>query len=108
MRVMFYPVGRPPEVREIDGSLKSMQGLVCGYIEVLDHERFEGLVYVFDEDGKIDRRTANRVIYGGNDYIAGDFFICRADGPDMVSLTEEDIEKLLREEGPSDTEAKEE
>ena len=108
MRVMFYPVGRPPEVREIDGSLKSMQGLVCGYIEVLDHERFEGLVYVFDEDGKIDRRPANRVIYGGNDYIAGDFFICRADGPDMVSLTEEDIEKLLREEGPSDTEAKEE
>ena len=108
MRVMFYPVGRPPEVREIDGSLKSMQGLVCGYIEVLDHERFEGLVYVFDEDGKIDRRPANRVIYGGNDYIAGDFFVCRADGPDMVSLTEEDIEKLLREEGPSDTEAKEE
>ena len=104
MRVMFYPVGRPPEVREIDGSLKSMQGLVCGYIEVLDHERFEGLVYVFDEDGKIDHRPANRVIYGGNDYIAGDFFVCRADGPDMVSLTNEDIEKLLKEEGPSDTE----
>ena len=107
MRVMFYPVGRPPEVREIDGSLKSMQGLVCGYIEVLDHERFEGLVYVFDEDGKIDHRPANRVIYGGNDYIAGDFFVCRADGPDMVSLTDEDIEKLLKDEGPSDTEAKE-
>ena len=108
MRVMFYPVGRPPEVREIDGSLKSMQGLVCGYIEVLDHERFEGLVYVFDEDCKIDSKPVNRVVYGGNDYIAGDFFICRADGPDMVSLTEEDIEKLMREEGPSDTEAKEE
>lgn len=108
MRVMFYPVGRPPEVREIDGSLKSMQGLVCGYIEVLDHERFEGLVYVFDEDCKIDSRPVNRVIYGGNDYIAGDFFVCRADGPDMVSLTDDDIEKLLKEEGTSDTEAKEE
>ena len=103
MRVMFYQVGRPPEVREIDGSLKSMQGLVCGYIEVLDHERFEGLIYVMDEDGKIDHRPANRVIYGGNDYIAGDFIVCRADGPDMVSLTDEDIEKLMREEGSSDT-----
>ena len=98
MRVMFYPFGRPTEVREIDGILKSMQGLVCGYIEVLDHERFEGLIYVMDEDGKIDHRPANRVIYGGNDYIAGDFFVCRADGPDMVSLTDKDIEKLMREE----------
>ena len=85
-----------------------MQGLVCGYIEVLDHERFEGLVYVFDKDCKIDSKPVNRVVYGGNDYIAGDFFVCRADGPDMVSLTDEDIEKLMKEEGPSDTEDKEE
>ena len=58
---------------------------------------------MMDEDGKIDHRPANRVIYGGNDYIAGDFIVCRADGPDMVSLTDEDIEKLMREEGSSDT-----
>ena len=51
MRVVYLKVGRPPVVKDIDGSLESMQELVGGYIQSVPLSYNTALVC--DEDGKM-------------------------------------------------------
>ena len=54
MRVVYLKVGRPPVVKDIDGSLESMQELVGGYIQSVPLSYNTALVC--DEDGKVKGR----------------------------------------------------
>lgn len=76
MRVLIIEPRKCPHVAEIDDSLKSMQEIVGGYIEVICP--FEDKVaIVCDEDGKLKPDTEwNRLIPECNDVIKGTFFIC--------------------------------
>ena len=106
--VLLYPANVPkkPVYRLLapapeGGMLKTMQNVVDGYIEVIPHPDNEELLIVCDEEGKMKDKPFNRPLYVDGerkDVICGDFFICREDGEDMVSLTEEDIEWLLNED----------
>ena len=108
IEVLFYPVNpdEQPSRRLLapdpeGGLLKTMQNVVGGFIEVIPHPDKEELLIVLDEEGKMKSKGYNRPLrFKGSvhDYIAGEFFICRKDGEDMVSLTEEDIEWLLNED----------
>ena len=71
MRVLIIEPRKCPHVAEIDDSLKSMQEIVGGYIEVICP--FEDKVaIVCDEDGKLKPDTEwNRLIPECNDVIAG-------------------------------------
>ena len=106
--VLFYPANDPktPVKRLLapdpeGGLLKTMQTIVDGYIEVIRHPDNGDLLIVMDEEGKMKGKNPTRAIYVDGilkDYICGSFFICRKDGEEMTSLTEEDFEWLMNED----------
>ncbi len=64
-----------------DTSLKSLQGAVGGYIEIVNAPN--GKLIVLDEEGKLKGKAVNLVatrLYGNpNDVIVGDVVICDKD-----------------------------
>jgi hypothetical protein len=85
IRVVLIRTGEKPEVREIDGSLGSMQALVNGDIEM--HHMGGNFQLVCNEDGMALGLPQNSC------GILGDYFItkCDAEG-NAVSLTDQDVE----------------
>lgn len=88
MRVLVKEVGKDAEVREIDDSLESMQGIVGGYIE--DVYIGNGVHIVCNEEGKIDGLPTN--LETEYDEIVGNVLFCATDAWDYCSLTDEQIE----------------
>lgn len=78
MKVLVVEPGKIPYEAELDGSLKSMQTAVGGDIERY-YPYEEPVVFVCNDEGKINGLPLNRTIYGRNgermDTIAGPFFI---------------------------------
>ena len=76
MRVLIIEPRKCPHVAEIDGSLKSMQEIVGGYIEVICPFA-DKVAIVCNEEGKLKPDTEwNRLIPECGDIIKGTFFIC--------------------------------
>lgn len=101
MKVLVVEVGRQPMVQELDGSLRSMQEIVEGYIQPVYPWR-EEVALVCNEEGKINGMALNRPLLDDRgqlvDIIAGTFFICSApiDSESFQSLTDEQIERYSR------------
>ena len=95
MRVLFIPCGKHPEIREIDGSLKSMQQLVGGLIEEV-HSGDDAAALICNEESLLLNLKPNRSIeqegLDGYTIIRGDFFLCGVNGENYTSLSEELIE----------------
>jgi len=100
IKVLFFPVGREPYIREVENTLKPMQELVKGYIEVFALDRlygsqFEsGALAVMNEEGKFTPGIKpNRNVYFRDNLIDtfyGDFFICGDDDEgNFISVTPE-------------------
>ena len=98
------------ELAQIDGSLKSMQYEVNGWIEVVPLT--SSLRLVIDEEGKLYELNENPVATVllrhfikrlADDRVVGPAFLCSFDGKEsLVSLTDEDYEtaaKVLRSYG---------
>lgn len=82
-----------PEKITIDNNLKSKQECVEGLIEYFYVPKYDDVVFICNEEGKINGMEPNRDI--GHDIIFGPFLIVGDDyelGEDR-SLTEEQIEK---------------
>jgi len=96
MKVLVKRVDKSSEVIEINGSLKSMQDLVGGYIEivilwsVLGFKKCDYLL-VCNEEGMLKGLMPQGI---GDRVYFGDVFFCRSEGADMVGLNDEDIEKI--------------
>ena len=92
MRVLFIPCGKKPEIREIDGSLKSMQELVGGLIEDVSWDDAK-MALICNDEGLLLGLPPNRSIRweetGGCAIIHGDFFLCGVDGENYTSLSPE-------------------
>lgn len=89
--VVVEPLTEPYE-KVIDSSLKAMQQVVEGSIEVID---IEGYDIVLNEEGKLIGGLINRHI--GSDVIVGTFFVCNHDNAgNFTSLTEEDVNKVIK------------
>lgn len=101
MKVLVVEAGRQPMVKEIEGSLRSMQEIVRGYIQPVYPWR-EEVALVCNEEGKINGMALNRPLFDDRgqlvDIIAGTFFICSApiDSESFQSLTDEQIERYSR------------
>lgn len=75
MEALYIEVGKCPRKVEIDGSLKSMQKLVGGFIECAYY--FPDVVLVCNEEGMIQGMPFNRVIQKDGQALAaicGNFF----------------------------------
>ena len=98
MRVLVVEPERRPEVREIDGSLRSMQEVVGGLIQALAPFD-EPVALVCNNEAKLINLPANRGLRDEDgklyDIICGTFFLCGApaDSDHFVSLTPEQIER---------------
>ena len=101
MRVLIVEPKRRPEVKEIDGSLKSMQEVVGGLIQAL-YPFDEPVALVCNDEGKLMNLPANRGLRDENgqiyDIIVGTFFICGApgDSDNFTSLTVEQIKRYCK------------
>ncbi len=98
MRIVYVEAGKSPQVKNIEGSLKEMQGLVGGYIELL-YPFNDTAVIVCNDEGKIMGLPLNRSIKHPEtgelyEIIAGNFFICDAppDSDKLESLSSEQVE----------------
>jgi len=98
MRVLVVEPERRPEVREIDGSLKTMQGIVGGYIQAI-YPFDDPVALVANDEGKFLDLPANRGLRDENgqiyDIVCGTFFLCGvpADCDHFTSLTPEQIKR---------------
>lgn len=101
MRVLVVEPERKPEVREIDGSLKSMQEVVGGLIQTLFPFE-ERVALICNDEGKLLNLPANRGLRDEHgkiyDFVCGTFFICGApaDTDNFTSLTPEQIERYQK------------
>ena len=97
MRVLVVEPERRPEVREINDSLKEMQGIVGGLIQPIYLD--DSVVLICNDEGKLMNLPANRGLRDENgqmcDIIFGTFFLCGApaDSDHFTSLTPEQIER---------------
>ena len=101
MRVLVVEPERRPEVKEIDDSLKEMQGIVGGYIQAI-YPFEEPVALVCNDEGKLMDLPANRGLRDENgqiyDIVFGTFFLCGApaDSDHFTSLTPEQIEQYRK------------
>ncbi|PWM58505.1 MAG: hypothetical protein DBX91_09155 [Subdoligranulum variabile] len=81
MRILLVEPGKTPVLKEIDGSLKSMQEIVGGTIQVL-YPFAEPVALVCNDEGKLLGLPLNRALRDENgriyDIVAGTFFLCGA------------------------------
>lgn len=100
IKVIYFKVGKQPKEITIPNRLSALQELVGGYIEVLTvaSTTTEDILLICNEYGRIQGLPINRCVYGefyAPDRICGDFFLCKADGEDMGSLTMEEAKAYL-------------
>lgn len=96
MKVLAKRVNSGSEIVEIDGSLKSMQDLVGGYIEVVIlwnilEFKDDDFLLVCNEEGMLKGLRPQGI---GDKFYFGDVFFCRSEGEEMVGLSDDDIEKI--------------
>lgn len=97
MRILVIEPERRPEVKEIDGSLESMQKIVGGLIQPIHLD--DSVVLVCNDEGKLMDLPANRGLRDEHgqmyDIVCGTFFLCGApaDSDHFTSLTPEQIER---------------
>ena len=98
MRVLVVEPERRPEVREIDGSLESMQEIVGGLIRPV-YPFDEPVALVRNDEDKLMNLPANRGLRDKDgqiyDIVCGTFFLCGApaDSDQFASLTPEQIKR---------------
>ncbi len=96
LRVLMVEPGREARPAVIGGELEDLQAAVGGLIEAV-YPFDENVCLVCNDEGKILGMDPNRGLFDdrGNlyDVICGPFFVCGTDGPDFVSLTEEQMER---------------
>ena len=98
MRVLVVKPEHRPEVREIEGSLKSMQEIVGGLIQPV-YPFDDTVVLVCNDEGKLMNLPANRGLRDKDgqiyDIVCGTFFLCgiSADSDHFTSLTPEHINR---------------
>jgi len=98
MRVLVVEPEHKPKAREINGSLKEMQGIVGGLIQAI-FPFDDPVALVCNDDGKFMNLPANRELRDKDgqlyDIVFGTFFLCGApaDSDNFTSLTPEQERK---------------
>jgi hypothetical protein len=95
VKVIQIAVDNEPRVLEIEPTLKNMQELVGGLIDIARVNE-DGLMVCFNDEGKLLGLPLNVLIWGGRDCIAGDCFLFRDDEEgEVMSVNQKDIEEYV-------------
>lgn len=95
MRILLVEPGKEPALKEIDGSLKSMQEIVGGTIQAI-YPFEEPVALICNDEGKLLGLPLNRGLRDENgriyDIVAGTFFLCGApEGSDHLESVPESL-----------------
>ena len=99
MKILVIEPMKEPYVKEIDGKLETMQGIVGGIIQAIYPFDHPEIALVCNDEGKLMKMRPNRALFDkdGNivDIVAGTFFLCSApaDSENFESLTDEQIKE---------------
>ena len=100
MRILVVEPTKDPYVKEIDGSLESMQAIVGGYIQTVKPFDDPNVLLVCNEDGKILGLPENRFLRDKDgrpyDIVHGTFFLAQSSGESLCSLTDKKIQTYTR------------
>ena len=102
MRILLIEPERPAVEKEIDGSLKSMQGIVGGTIQAV-YPFADSVALICNDEGKLLGLQPNRSLREENtgrvyDVVVGTFFLCGAPAgaENFASLTDEQMQKYKK------------
>jgi hypothetical protein len=97
VQVLVIPVNESPYLKTIPNTLEAMQGLVGGYIELIQTE--EGFNVFCNEEGKLTGLEPNFYLtIERTDYLAGQIFVTLDDGEgDITSLSKAHADFFLYE-----------
>ena len=100
IRVVLCEPDRTARIAEIGTDLEDLQRAVGGCIETY-YPFAEDVCIVCNDEGKLNGMSPCRAIYDGEheilDIVFGPFFICGCPGPEFESLTEEQLERYVRQ-----------
>jgi len=97
LKILVVEPRKKPFVKNISGSLKSMQRIVGGTIQAIYPFDNPEIALICNDDGKLIGLPPNRALYDKQgkiyDVVAGTFFLCSApaDSDKFKSLTDEQI-----------------
>lgn len=100
MKILVIEPLTKPYIKEIDGSLESMQKIVGGLIQAIYPYEDKDVALVCNEEAKLIGLPFNRALYDDKgqiyDIIAGTFFLCQAptDSENFESLNDEQIKQF--------------
>ena len=99
MRILLVKPECRPEVKEIDGTLKTMQHLVGGLIQAV-YPFEEPVALICNDEGHLLGLPLNRALRDENgsvyDIICGDFFLCGLAEDNFASLTKNQVQYFQR------------
>lgn len=93
MKIIFKEPGRVPEIRDIDGSLETLQKLVGGNIEPITLNN--GMVILCDEDGKLKGKEPNIYLERIKDTLVGNIIFLGEDGEEFADFPEYHTDALM-------------
>ena len=95
IKLVVFPVGKEPEVREIPDGLKPLQDVVGGYIDIRHIDPL-GLDLLVNDEGLINGMPLNRIDPYLGQPLAGDFAVIgHTPGGNTRSLTDKEIERAI-------------
>ena len=97
MHVLIVEPMKPPVMKDISGTLESMQATVGGLIQAV-YPFEEPVALICNDEGKLLNLPANRYVPELPDIICGTFFLCNAPpgSGHFASLTEEQIKQYTQ------------
>ena len=100
IRILVVEPTKDPYVKEIDGSLASMQAIVGGFIQAVEPFEDHNVLLVCNEEAKLLGLPENRFLRNRNgvpyDIIHGTFFLAQGSGEEFCSLTDKQIQTYTR------------
>lgn len=88
IKVIVKKVGKEPEVKFLDNTLKSYQEIVEGLIEIVSITK--DIILICDEEGKLKELKNNLKLE--LDIIVGNILFCGWSNDEIISLTDNQIE----------------
>lgn len=97
INVIYKEPGKLAQIRTINNDLKTMHGLVEGYIEVVNIEKDVALIC--NEEGKLLDLEPNIYVNGINDTVVGPIILAGVSGEDFTSIDDYHSRIYMRELG---------
>ena len=93
MKVIVKNPNQKSEVMEISNELEELQQLVGGYIETIPYK--DNIIILIDEEGRL-KDSENNIAVPKYGMLVGNIIFIGTKGEDFISLTEDQIQEILR------------